>query len=66
MADMRKLILVAAVGALAFACGARDNKNKAENYPTYDTSQATNRINDSASGVRGGQMQINQDDGGFR
>ena len=30
------------------ACGTTDNKNEAENYPTYDTTEQTDHINDSS------------------
>lgn len=45
---MKKLICIIAFAPLLFACGANDNKNEVENYPTYDTLEGTEHINDSA------------------
>ncbi len=45
---MKKLFLLSlgALAALAMSsCGAKDNKNEVENYPTYDTTANMENIN---------------------
>jgi hypothetical protein len=46
---MKKSILFAAAAAAVFtvSCGARDDKNKVESYPTYDTTSRPHNLNDS-------------------
>lgn len=47
---MKKILFLAALAAnLLLACGQKDNKNEAEPYPTYDTTQTMERINDPDS-----------------
>jgi hypothetical protein len=46
---MKKLMIGLMTAGLFSACGARDDKNKTENYPTYDTTVKTENINDSGS-----------------
>ena len=46
---MKKYCLAVAVALLTFACGAGDDKNEAENYPTYDTTNEVNTINDTTT-----------------
>lgn len=41
-----KLIPLAALALLLGACGARDDKNKHENYPTLDTTEKQGNMND--------------------
>jgi hypothetical protein len=46
---MRNTFLFLAVLFLSSACGARDEKNEAESYPTTDTSQSMEKINDKGT-----------------
>ena len=54
---MKKLtiIFLAPFLMLLASCGARDDKNKEENYPTYDTTDQTNIINDSSNAEQHGE-----------
>jgi hypothetical protein len=47
------LIFTSALGISA--CGARDDKNETENYPTYDTTRQANTINDSSNAQQHGE-----------
>ncbi len=57
------LLLFAFTAALC-SCGARDDKNQVENYPTYnDTARKTDAVNDSdnASQTGAGNLRHNVD-----
>jgi hypothetical protein len=56
---MQKALLVTLILLFA-ACGANDQKNEAENYPTYDTSDVPLHVNDSTA------SQDMQGEGGLR
>jgi hypothetical protein len=62
---MNRLLMFFALGLALAACGTHDNKNEVENYPTYDTAQRTEHINDSVSsdGMRSGGNLRNNIDG---
>ena len=67
---MKNLIIIFFVSCLVGACGNNNkteepNLKETENYPTYDTTQKPDRINDSVSdgGMRsGGDLRHNVDD----
>ena len=40
---------MAVICLLLAGCGAQDDKNEAENYPTYDTTKTPAHMNDSTS-----------------
>lgn len=46
---MKNLTITAACATALFlcGCGARDDKNKSANYPTYDTSRSVDNRNDT-------------------
>ncbi len=46
---MKKTLLWPVLAMIIASCGTNDNKNEAENYPTYDTAKVTEHINDSTS-----------------
>ena len=43
---MKKTFILSGLVLALCACGARDDKNETENYPTYDTTEKMEKIND--------------------
>jgi hypothetical protein len=64
---MKKITLITSLtlSVILVACGARDDKNKVENYPTYDTTQPVDPKNDDKNPDAGnaeGDLRHNMDD----
>jgi hypothetical protein len=45
---MKIFVCAGAILLALTSCGTTDNKNEVENYPTYDTTETTDHINDSS------------------
>jgi hypothetical protein len=42
---MKSVLLAAVFTVMLCGCGAKDNKNEVENYPTYDTNARMENLN---------------------
>jgi hypothetical protein len=57
--NFRYTLLLLAFTAVLCSCGARDDKNQVENYPTYDdTAKKVDAVNDSSNASQHGEGEI--------